>query len=471
MSKIIALEVTACPFVRAVDCAPVTESPTVLLPAKVWRRPALRKITPFKGPDAKAQSELENSEEMDEMGDHVVDLDKPVPVLHHAISFGDRWDDIGRLSTDISARRGRDESPSPTVFQQRRAKYESSIERRHPVSDHFSQAPVQGNQTSLRDRRRSSFGGERIFRRWNPDTSGDVMPGSFTDLNQHSAHGGIQAPSILEDYGMEEFIEHSSPEGYGSTVPALAIKSSEMTPDDGFSSLDEYASSFDSEQWNGFSLTPPRNPFFAGTIDVTPRSLSPPVLDDATAFGEPSRPTTPVNGCPTATPTEWYTPTQHPLVRRKKRPEVPNTSIFLEPSTDTSNLTTPSLSSASSSESEAEPQETYTPPRPRSRVRPHDTQPKLRRVASSFSIAAATANFVILKPSAFLVAMMFSIAARIAARVVAGAAYSLAERGDLGLGWDVWDEADVDDYGLKPREERRLRKSDIEERRAWGLEE
>jgi hypothetical protein len=81
-------------------------------------------------------------------------------------------------------------------------------------------------------------------------------------------------------------------------------------------------------------------------------------------------------------------------------------------------------------------------------------------LARAVDVAAATTNFVVLKPSAFLVAMMFSIAARIATRAVTGAAYSLAERGDLGLGWDMWD--DDDDYFLAPpRSERKRRKSDV----------
>jgi hypothetical protein len=62
---------------------------------------------------------------------------------------------------------------------------------------------------------------------------------------------------------------------------------------------------------------------------------------------------------------------------------------------------------------------------------------------------------------------MFSIATRVATRAVAGAAYSLAERGDLA---GVWDD-DGDDLETAVRGERRRRRSEVLERQAWGLEE
>ena len=79
-------------------------------------------------------------------------------------------------------------------------------------------------------------------------------------------------------------------------------------------------------------------------------------------------------------------------------------------------------------------------------------------LAKTANLAAATANFVVLKPSAFLVALMFSVAARIAARAVAGAAYSLAERGELAgggkPGWELWDDYDHE-FRVEGRRRRR----------------
>ena len=242
----------------------------------------------------------------------------------------------------------------------------------------------------------------------------------------------------------------------GPTVPSIAIKTSEIIDDDdGLSELDEYASSFESCRWDHYSFAPKKS------LDVITPTCTSPAPDDFTARAAISRPVSPITR--SATPTENYTPS----LRRRRRPEP---RIYLEaPSHHSSSHYTPShytpsLTSASCSDSEAE----LPPPSPR----PRDSHPRLRRMASSLSIAAATANFVVLKPSAFLVAMMFSIAARIATRAVAGAAYSLAERGDLGLGWDEWN----DTHGEVPAngeraERRRRRRSEIEERRAWGLEE
>lgn len=86
-------------------------------------------------------------------------------------------------------------------------------------------------------------------------------------------------------------------------------------------------------------------------------------------------------------------------------------------------------------------------------------------------MAAATANFVVLKPSAFLVAMMFSMAARITARAITGAAYSLAERPNSSSGGWAWapdDWADEGDYFLAaPLAERRRRRSETVRKKGW----
>ncbi|KAI5802677.1 inheritance of peroxisomes protein 1-domain-containing protein [Pyronema domesticum] len=78
-------------------------------------------------------------------------------------------------------------------------------------------------------------------------------------------------------------------------------------------------------------------------------------------------------------------------------------------------------------------------------------------LTKAVDVAAATANFVVLKPSAFLVAMMFSIAARIATRAVQG-------------GEQIEETEPV--YLEMPRSVRR-RKSEMErsmKRRSWDLE-
>jgi len=473
IGKIVAFEVTACPFIRTEDCSPVTESPDALQPAKVWRRPTARRMDDATNDASPEQSGgIFRDFRQTDMGRSSTG-EKPQLRLDPAITFKDIPSfDIARSWT------GGARAESPTVLQ-RRSRYESLF-----AGGTFK--PLRDE--NMPDRRRSSLAGEFVFTRqqWHSELSGDAKKLEESCVFDDEKHDGLgvnvgrpksarallfEACGLPEDE-LEQIEVCKTPpsEMYGSTVSPLAIKSTQMIIND-----DEYPSP-ESQLWRDFS--PPHSPLSPKqkTFNVTPPFVAPPVLNDATVFGTPSR----QSSCPTTperspAPTQWHTPTQqlaHPETCQRSQDRsqaIPTVSL------------SPAPTLPSDSESELDyvhvPQ---TPPRPRPSttavIDPQIARPRLRRTTSSLvlaravDVAAATTNFVVLKPSAFLVAMMFSIAARIATRAVTGAAYSLAERGDLGLGWDMWD--DDDDYFLAPpRSERKRRKSDVCERGAWGLEE
>jgi len=462
MSKIVAFEITACPFVRAEDCAPVTESPDVLLPAKVWKRPPPRKV------DRKTKDDP--VKEGRSISDRLLELQEP-------LDFESR-PTVRQSSAEVQSRIGVRRSSheeTPISFQERRTKYEAgglSLSRSNP--EHLRQVSL----VSQRHKSSRNLDLVEVGRRM---CKADLHRDSQKHQDQESVasyeESEADAP-FLDDYGLElgddrrpaanseAFPERHSVAPFDHLVKTTDI----VAPDEGLS----IESPPGSRTWQDF--TPPSSPSSAQhqELGVSPQSMTLPINSTA-ARGPPSR-QAPSPAQALLPDSVWYASAVQPEQSSiHERRDVAVTDLA-SPPTDN-----PSLSAIStpvpSTEFEFETGTVITQPRPppNSFLDPQNARPQLRRVASSFVLSrtahiAAAANYVVLKPSAFLIAMMFSIATRIAARAVTGAAYSLVERGELGRTWD--DELELDDFdACSTWEERKRRASEARERKAWGLEE
>jgi len=471
-------------------------TPEVLQPAKVWKRPAPRWVKSAE----KAKSSVVDPRNEGPGGpqftrkqaERTAIPDEVGPKLDCAIPLGEGpSQDLPKLSKKMSWR-----ETFPETFQQRRALYESpSTSRRTSFAEGFRPS-LQELRQGENSPRRGSLGGDVFLGRWPPasaiEAKREVRLADAAEKNddcEEEYQENVKCTSFVEDYGLEPEEDQSeqlnafglpATETCASTVSPLPIKTTQMvTSEFDFGALPEYSSSMESAHWQDF--TPPQSPLSGAKLQTpigTPPSLvAPPILIHTPALGassrHPTRPSTPEN--PVA-PIHWYTPAQHMGAcdqQKNDGPAIATSELAAAMSSETLQIPyTPTLTSGS----ESEPDElVHTPSRSRSFAMAADTYASrpLRRAASSqvlartANIAASAANFVVLKPSAFLVALMFSIAARIATRAVAGAAHSLAERGELG----VWD--DDGEYGLEPpaRSERRRRRSETCEQSAWGLPE
>ena len=493
MSKIVAFEVTACPFVRADHCAPVTESPDALQPAKVWKRSMARKAAEA-APDASAHHLLEafrDGGRAAAAARRQSDAGEPARSrLDPALLFRDASPPAPAAAAAAAkspAPGTRLESPS---VRQRRARYESL----------FAAAPP-GDGGPPPARRRSSLAGDFVFARqhWRsehcagrPTTllescvfDADADADADADEQPDKQHRASGSTPFLSDYELLPPDELppgqrrcSAPLSVACSPSAspLAIKSTQMT------SLDDDGNYPPSPL---LLPSPPRSPHQQTVFCATPPSAAPPVLTGAAVFGSPS--------CPSTRPS---TPECSPVPSQQSSPKQQQRKTQLR--CLDSSLALPAVDLEAAPEtpaapplpwgpcSEETPRGPRTPPRPRPRPRPSPPtaapdapapRPRLRRVASSLvlaraaDVAAATANFVVLKPSAFLVAMMFSIAARITTRAITGAAYSLAERPNSSSGGRAWapdDWADEDDYFLAaPLAERRRRRSETVRKKGW----
>jgi hypothetical protein len=457
MSKIVAFEITACPFVRAEDCAPVTESPDVLLPAKVWKRPPLRRV------DRKTKDDP--VKEGRSISDRFLELQEPLNLESRPTV----------VQSHIGVRRSSHEE-TPISFQERRTKYEAGG---------FS--PSRSNQEHLRQvslvsqRHKSSRNldlvevGRRVCKT-------DLHQDSQKHLDQESVASYEESEAdalFLDSYGLEleddkrltanseAFLEKRSAAPFDHSVKTTDI----VAPDEGLS----IESPSGSRTWQDF--TPPSSPSTAQHqgLGVSLESMTLPI-DSTAACGLPSR-QTPSPAQALLPDSAWYTSAVQPEQSSiHERRDVAVTDLASLP-TDNPSLSSAVSTPVLSTEFEFETGTVITPPRapPSSLLGSQSARPQLRRVASSFVLSrtahiAAAANYVVLKPSAFLIAMMFSIATRIAARAVTGAAYSLVERGKLGRAWD--DELELDDFdACSTWEERKRRASEARERKAWGLEE
>ena len=489
MAKLVAFEVTACPFSRSVTCIPVMSAPEVLQPAKVWKRSALRRVKSTekaKSQEPAIQNECLGALQVSrERAERTPIVGKLRPKLDCAKSLQEGpSQDLPRLSKKLSWR-----ETFPETFQQRRALYESpTTSRRTSFAEGFTKPSLQELNLDENIPHRSSLGGDVFLGRWPPAGAVEakrearLTDAVVEDDDRDEYEENVKCASFVEDYVLEPEEEHSEQlevfgipaiKTYGSTVSPLPIKTTQMvTSGFDFGALPEYSSSMESAHWQDF--TPPQSPLSGGSPSFT----APPILIHTSALGvlsrHPTRPSTPENP---VVPIHWYTPAQHMNICEQRQRDGPAPAAA-EPAPVVSSETlqiprTPTLTSGSDSESDELPRILS---RSHSFAVAADTYASrpLRRAASSqvlartANIAASAANFVVLKPSAFLVALMFSIAARIATRAVAGAAHSLAERGELG----VWDD-DGDEYGLAPpaRSERRRRWSQSCERSAWRLEE
>ncbi|KAI5855410.1 inheritance of peroxisomes protein 1-domain-containing protein [Tricharina praecox] len=497
MAKLVAFEVTACPFSRSATCIPVMSTPEVLQPAKVWKRPPLRRVkstekvkSPIPDPRNEGPGGLQVTRKRAE---RTANPERIRPKLDCAISLEEGpSQDLPKLSKKMSWR-----ETFPETFQQRRALYESpTTSRRTSFAEGFKPS-LQELKQDENIPRRGSLGGDVFFGRWPPATTmeaeKEVLPAHAVEKDDDSEENqeNVKCTSFVEDYGLEpeedqseqpeSFGTSSATKTYGSTVSPLPIKTTQMvTSEFDFGALPEYSSSTESAHWQDF--TPPQSPLSGARlktpIGTPPPFAAPPILIHTSALGvssrHPTRPSTPEDS---VAPIHWYTPAQHMSTCEQRQSDGPAlATVELAAAVSSGTLQIP-YTPARTSGFESEPDEPLrTPSRSRSFAVAADTYASrpLRRAASSqvlartANIAASAANFVVLKPSAFLVALMFSIAARLATRAVAGAAHSLAERGELG-GWDD----DSDDYGLAPqaRSERRRRRSETCERSAWGLED
>jgi hypothetical protein len=421
--------------------------------------------------------------------------------LDHPISLGNLE---GPLSYPRRASlSGIRKEPSFETFEQRRAKYGSVVRGRRTSIAEDCTKPLTRHWALENAPRRGSAGGELFTGRWRQETATDVVDATegflaFGEVEKptpiEETHDPVKDVSFLEDYGLDLKNDRSEQPERCQTPSPPRFRTAIFSPED--SSLtrkptriiandDDVAplsSSPGSEPWHDF--TPQQSPLRGKEqlLGVSPTLAAPPVINSATTLGVShylSRPSTPETAL-------WYTPAQQPPCGwpspgPREGPMQATMELSAVVCVDSPRVSpVPTLSSPSESESDFAHLDTPTRVRPATAapvLDAHTPQRQVRRVTSTSSlvlaktanIAAATANFVVLKPSAFLVALMFSIATRVATRAVAGAAYSLAERGDLAGGWDVWDD-DGDDLETAVRGERRRRRSDVLERQAWGLE-
>ncbi|KAF8250050.1 hypothetical protein K440DRAFT_170338 [Wilcoxina mikolae CBS 423.85] len=336
MGKIVAFEVTACPFIRTEDCSPVTETPDALQPAKVWRRPTARRMDDATNDVSPEQSGGIFRDFRPTDVERPSTGEKPRLRLDPAISFKDIPSfDIARSWTNGA----REESP--TVMQ-RRSRYESLF-----TGGTFK--PLRDE--NIPDRRRSSLAGEFVFARqqWRSEHSGDSKKLEELCVFDDEKHDGLgvavgrpksarallfEACGLPEDDELEQTEACKTPpsEMYGSNVSPLAIKSTQMITND-----DEYPSP-ESQLWRDFS--PPHSPLSPKqkAFGVVAPFVAPPVLNDASVLGTPSR----QSSCP-ATPerppalTQWHTPAQqpaHPESRQRSQDRsqaIPTPTMYIYP--------------------------------------------------------------------------------------------------------------------------------------------
>ncbi|KAI5806277.1 inheritance of peroxisomes protein 1-domain-containing protein [Geopyxis carbonaria] len=410
--KTVAYEMTACPFIRAEDCAPLIEAPGAMLPVRVWRRPSLKEI-PTSG---------------------LLQIEKP----------------------EDSQQIERSKGPRRKLFHE------------------WSRSSQLEEQTASQQ---------------------NSQLGLVIDK-----HGGVKErcrlfeKNILADYGLESSYNGNNNEGSPTGTPNTC------QDEDSFSSASTCVSKSEANLGDWLDFTPPITPSSPHRPSALKKSnlspfkpttvVAPPVIDDAKALGvssrHPSPPSTPprrVVSTP-APPGAWYTPGQSPgeySLRMRRKIKAPvlvdvevSSSALAEAAQVSPALSTPNLTSGSDSEDDVA--EIQTPPRPAASSTWDSKIPnqRLRKTASSLilsrttSLATATATYVVIKPSAYLMAAMFSIASRIAARAVTGAAYQLHESRSWGESWSD-DELDgLDDFGTCHPGEAWERER---ERRAWGLED
>lgn len=219
-----------------------------------------------------------------------------------------------------------------------------------------------------------------------------------------------------------------------------------------------------------FSL-PLRSP--RRSLSLSRPCTAPPQLTDTNAvptISVPSsnRSTPSHSGC--SSPTEWHAAPQEPQEIHLMKPCNRNissvsaeigSSLLSGPARISPAPSTPTLWSGS--ESDDTWSEAITPALSTTTTTATTTvttiittqRPRLTRSASSLVLSktagfvGATANFIVLKPSSYIASMMFSIAARVAARAVTGAAYSLTEKYSPADFIDSDEEFDYeDDYGI-----------------------
>ncbi|KAL7268792.1 hypothetical protein RUND412_008571 [Rhizina undulata] len=408
LAKILAYEVTACPFKRVGRVVPVAEVFESLQPSKVWKRPRAATIT---------RGSLKEKE-----------IIAATAVVEKVEGFEDKEN-----KRDCEAVVATTAEKVEVVEDEQKDKAIETVE------DLVSRKKLTEDETEAAE---------------NPKTAESTKP--------------IDIASRPTD-----------------TLPPDTILST--TPEE-----------FNKDTWEDISPTSsPSRLLKCRNLPIARSSTAPPQLSDVNVFSAspPSRSISPI---------QWYIPYQHTedmkLTRRRTRK---TTSFSLEsptiveaPETSPTPSSAPALSSGSDSEDcfDQEDWTVRTPPplrplstfhrpstaipRPSTAI-PHQSaaithqpaeiprpltaiprpatsstlelpSPALRRSSSSsvLNIVGATANLVI-KPSAFIASLMFSIASKIASRAVTGAGYTLrrAATGDAVKEYD--EEEFYDDYGVR----------------------
>jgi hypothetical protein len=464
MANIVAFEVTVCPFIRAEECAPGPSTPVALQPAKVWRRPALRGADANVSVKSVSQFNFDNRDR-----------------AHNAkCTQKAEWDPT-KSSGTLSIWETNSLSRGPRARSRSIQHYSSPVTYQPRISSlplrQNNDKPLEANCfVSIADRRSIPRESSMLrIEQTGKRHGSQVDDKAFFESLSPVKHSGHELNDVKVDQSIVAVDDTFTNLPYDSPIKLREVLDETESP----TVLRPPSLECGLEKWKDFAFrdcSTKRHSNKPFGVDLPLVDYSDGIVKEIPSH-QSSRPQTP--SC-------WHTPKQQLAEFDICEPkggdsvDISVTHHRLSSALSTRHSSSGSqpdgsefeYDSGSGSESDSDfktkpdiwSDVDTSRPSPLVLLDPHTSSPNLRHVASALvlsktaDMAAATANYVVLKPSVFLINMMFSIAANLANRVVSGAGYTMAECEDQqGYGWDECD--DNDDYQLCPSTPKHRRNS------------